>query len=544
LFLNMKKKHPSQIIVTKAYTLYQQGRYGEVLTLLEGVDLKALKNAEFMNLAAFCGIASGMPDKAERFWKQALAIKTNLPETHYNLGLLLQNQQRYLESVASYRQALVFKPDYVEAHNNLGTVLKELKLYAEAIDKTKKALALQPNLPEAHNNLGNIHNELNCYTEAATNYRQALFLQPEYKDAQWNLSIILLRQGQFAEGWQRYESRYHPECKISSTFPPNNLAFPQWQGQPLQDKSIVLWPEQGYGDAIQFSRYCAHLKRLGAKRITLVCEKPLLLLLKSLADVDIVFTNQNGDNLIAHDYWSLLLSLPLHCGTTLDTIPATLPYLHAPQEWLSKWSQHLPAAGARIGLAWKGSSTHKNDANRSLPSLETLAPLWQIQDVVFISLQKGQGEDEAAHPPAMQPLLALGAQVEDFADTAAIIAQLDLVICVDTAIAHLAGALNKPCWVLLPAIGTDWRWLLERNDSPWYPGVMRLFRQKTAGDWTAVVNEVAQALAEWRQDAKSVLSNSTHNFQPQSDSPALAAKSGFIGKLKRFIKINRQTDKA
>jgi ADP-heptose:LPS heptosyltransferase len=188
----------------------------------------------------------------------------------------------------------------------------------------------------------------------------------------------------------------------------------------------------------------------------------------------------------------------------------------------------MPKCGARIGLILKGSNSHKNDANRSLSNLKTLAALWQIPDIAFISLQKGQGEEQALNPPAAQPILALGSQIEDFADTAAIISQLDLVICVDTSIAHLAGALNKPCWVLLPAIGTDWRWLLERNDSPWYPGVMRLFRQQTDGDWATVVNEVALALTNWRQAHEPV-------FQSQNNRPAFAAENIFFNKFKRLF---------
>jgi hypothetical protein len=203
----------------------------------------------------------------------------------------------------------------------------------------------------------------------------------------------------------------------------------------------------------------------------------------------------------AHDYWSFSLSLPLHFATTVDTIPvAKLPYVHALPDRIAQWRDCLPAASVRkVGLVWKGQSQHKNDANRSLPSLASLAPLWSVPGVTFISLQKGQGEEEAAQPPAGQPLLALGAEMTDFSDAAAIVSELDLVICVDTAIAHLAGAMNKPCWVLLPAIGTDWRWQLDRRDSPWYPSI-RLFRQSDAEDWRTTISEVATALRAWANE--------------------------------------------
>jgi hypothetical protein len=198
-----------------------------------------------------------------------------------------------------------------------------------------------------------------------------------------------------------------------------------------------------------------------------------------------------------HDYWTFPLSLPLHFNTTVETIPAALPYLSAPPERLSRWQKCLSMDGLKVGLVWKGSAAHINDANRSLPGLSTLAPLWSVPGVTFVSLQKGQGEDEAATPPTGQPVLHLGSDISDFADTAAIVSQLDLVICIDTAIAHLAGALNKPCWVLLPALGTDWRWLQERSDSPWYPDAMRLFRQTKSGDWTSTIDDVARELRSW-----------------------------------------------
>jgi hypothetical protein len=197
------------------------------------------------------------------------------------------------------------------------------------------------------------------------------------------------------------------------------------------------------------------------------------------------------------DCWTPMLSLPLHCGTRLNSIPATLPYLQAMPERRARWQARLPTQGLRVGLVWKGNPRFENDADRSLSGLELLAPLGAVAGVQFISLQKGEGEDQARHPPAGLSLLHLGSEIEDFADTAAIVAGLDLVICVDTAVAHLAGALGRPCWVLLPHYKTDWRWLEGRSDSPWYPGLLRLFRQGPGEDWTAVVEEVRLALADW-----------------------------------------------
>ncbi|HEY0268194.1 MAG TPA: glycosyltransferase family 9 protein, partial [Methyloradius sp.] len=197
------------------------------------------------------------------------------------------------------------------------------------------------------------------------------------------------------------------------------------------------------------------------------------------------------------DYWTPLMSLPYRCETRIETIPAAIPYLKVPAELAGEWADKLPETGLRVGLVWKGNPKFENDADRSIPSLQILAPLGNIPDIRFISLQKGAGEDDAENPPAGLPIIHLGDQIQDFADTAAIVENLDLVICVDTAIAHLAGAMGKPCWVLLPYYMTDWRWMNGRTDSPWYPERTRLFRQSVMGEWGSVIDEVAQALSDF-----------------------------------------------
>ena len=273
------------------------------------------------------------------------------------------------------------------------------------------------------------------------------------------------------------------------------LAYPQWQGESLTDRSLVLWPEQGFGDLIQFSRFAAPLKDRGLHRLTLVCDPVIAPLMQCLDHVDRIVTDV--DSLPPHDYWSFIASLPLWLQTTVETIPNTLPYLLAATPLVEHWRRRLPGAGMKIGLVWKGSPAHTNDADRSLPTIDVLAPLWSIPGTSFISLQKGRGEDDAEQWAAHHSLTLLGADIRDFADTAAIVTQLDLVICVDTSIAHLAGALGKPCWVLLPAFGLDWRWLQDGSDSPWYPGSLRLFRQVERGDWSRTIDNVVAALHGW-----------------------------------------------
>ncbi|MBF0127213.1 MAG: pilus assembly protein PilF, partial [Magnetococcales bacterium] len=255
----------------------------------------------------------------------------------------------------------------------------------------------------------------------------------------------------------------------------------------------LLLPEQGFGDQLQFCRYVPRLKSLGVGRLTMVCAAPLAPLFRLLPGVDRVVTQETTPLDPPHDFWVLPLSLPGLLGSTQATLPATLPYLNAPLERLSRWASRDWPRGLRVGLLWKGNPAFSHDATRSLAGLETLAPLWEVPGVGFVSLQKGEGEEEANHPPPGQPLLPLGAEIEDFGDTAAIIHHLDLVICCDSAVAHLAGALGKPCWLLV-SHNADWRWMRERADSPWYPGVLRLFRQSRPDDWTEVVERLREAL--------------------------------------------------
>lgn len=247
---------------------------------------------------------------------------------------------------------------------------------------------------------------------------------------------------------------------------------------------------------IHFCRYAALLKEQGVASITLLCHPALKTLLATLDAVDRLISLDDELPASGHDLWTPILSIPYFCKTRAGSIPAKIPYLLAPQDRIAKWAARILPDGLRVGLAWKGNPLFASDSDRSLPSLDVLAPLWDVAGVRFISLQKGRGADDAAHPPAGLPLTSLGGELEDFADTAAVIMRLDLVICVDTAVAHLAGALGKRCWVMLPAYKTDWRWLDHGSGSPWYPGVMRLFRQSAAGDWSGVVAEIAASLRQ------------------------------------------------
>jgi ADP-heptose:LPS heptosyltransferase len=322
-------------------------------------------------------------------------------------------------------------------------------------------------------------------------------LRPDYDEARFGLATVLLGIGHFEEGWPLYESRYEQSGFVHAKTR-GLLACPQWRGEALAGKSLLVWQEDGLGDTIQFSRYLPLLKAQGATHIALACAPALQRLLAMVEGVDTVLDHETARARSSEfDCWTSLLSAPCHLDTTLDTIPpAVLPKPEA--SLIEPWRIRLDTLppGPRIGLVWKGNPRHHNDANRSLPSLATLAPLWRVPGVHFVSLQKGPGEDEARAPSSGQPLLHLGSDVTDFADSAAIIDQLDLLICVDTAVAHLAASLGKPCWVLLPGRDVDWRWMHERADSPWYPHVLRLFRQMPGEPWSSTIEKVRQASVE------------------------------------------------
>jgi Tfp pilus assembly protein PilF len=411
-----------------------------------------------------------------------------LAEAHANIGILLENRAEVLGAESHYRQSIELNPNYAETHSNLGNLLAGQKRFAEAEASHREAIALNAASPASLSNLGVLLASLWRDDESEQCYRTALSHQPDYRKAIFNLSYLLLRQGRFSEGWDCLEAR------SSNRNLTKELDFPRWEGESLQEKSLLVIHEGGLGDTIHFCRYLPILKRMGTSRITLICHPAMKQLLSTLEGVDEVISGDEQVELDGHDSWIFLLSIPCLLGTDIDSIPCQLPYLYPLSERQKKWKHPLSSPGFKVGLVWRGNPAHENDAERSLPSLACLAPLVAIPGVSYFSLQKGAGESEAKNPPANFPLLHLGKEITDFADTAAIISHLDLVISVDTATAHLAGALGKPCWILLPYHKPDWRWLMHRGDTPWYPGIVSLFRQPSLGAWAPVVEEVCNKL--------------------------------------------------
>jgi tetratricopeptide (TPR) repeat protein len=430
----------------------------------------------------------GQLDQAISAYRQAIAVRPNYAEAHSNLGVALAEKGQLDEAITAWRQAIALSPNYAEAHSNLGVALAEKGQLDEGIAAYRRAIAVNPNLAEVHNNLGNTLRDRGQLDEAIAALDQAIALDPGLSDAHKNLSFALLTRGDFQRGWEEHEWRW--KCK---DFPsqPRNFARPQWDGYPLEGRTLLLHPEQGFGDAIQFIRYVPMVARRGG-RIIVECKAELQRLFQTITAG---CQNVARDQLLpAFDFHCPLLSLPRIFGTTLADVPQTVPYLQADGDaaggWQDRLAEHLDVV--TVGLAWAGSPAQKNDRNRST-KLARLARLGQVPGVRFFSLQKGEAAAEARTPPPGMELVDWTEELTDFADTAALIANLDLIITVDTAVAHLAGAMGKPVWTLLSFVA-DWRWLREREDSPWYPS-MRLFRQSALGDWDNVIKRVADQLS-------------------------------------------------
>lgn len=422
---------------------------------------------------------------AKAAYELLLARDAANAHAHNNLGLICASEKQQEEALAHYQKAILLAPDSPEILSNYANLLSSMRREHEAESLLQKALELAPDSAINYTNLGVLNANLGKLSEAERCFNQALKISPEYPLARLNLSYAQLKQGNFHSGWANHEARYDPRLPDNG-IPLPVVAAPQWQGESLDGKHLLVWMEQGYGDQIQFSRYLAQLKQRWNVLITLVCRPSLTRLLETLGSADLVYSPDEAPA-EGYDFWTLSLSLPLHCATRNEQeIPAQLPYLKVPQASLDKWHDVLSGDGYKVGLAWQGNPKHLNDAWRSLPEA-LLAPLLDVPEITYVSLQPGG---------AFPGLVALDHPLEDFSDTAALISQLDLVISADTAVAHLAGAMAKPCWLMLPHYRTDWRWLVDHEDSPWYPGVMRLFRQDADERWEPVVARVCMALRQ------------------------------------------------
>ncbi len=407
---------------------------------------------------------------------------------HLYTGAALHDLDRFEEAIVCYRLALVITPSMGEAYNNLGNSLLALGRLREAADSFLHAAMLLPASPVPLTARATALQALGNISEAEADCRKALTIDRAFAAAHWNLALNLLLQGSYTEGWQEYEWRW---LKPGFTSPCRHRDIPLWDGSPLHGRTILLHAEQGFGDAIQFMRYAPLVAQRGGV-VVIECHPELVQLIRSTEGIQEVVPF--GAQLPLFSCQAPLLSLPRIFGTTLQSIPSQCPYVSTSSELREKWTALTSAHSAdlRVGLAWAGKSYP--DPLRSC-RLAEFAPLATTQNVTFYSLQLGSGSEQSGYPPPGMSLIDLTGQINDFADTAALIEQLDLVISIDTAVAHLAGALGKPVWLMLP-FAPDWRWLLDCSDSPWYP-TMKIFRQKQPGAWDDAVKRMYAALEAW-----------------------------------------------
>lgn len=479
---------------------------GAEQALRQALALEPGNTAAWVGLGVLLASAKRLFE-AEGAYRHALDIQPDEVAALTNLGLVLEEQHRFAEAETFQRHALALAPDIAEVHNHLAGVLSrrqspDHRYEAEAEFHYREAIRLQPDDARNHSNLGGLLFSLGRDEEAEQALRAALARDPELVSAHTNLGHVLLAMGRLPEGFRHAEMRYHSRATSSLAGFPRQLSADvaqKWAGQPLAGKRLLVWPEQGHGDQVQFSRYLPLVREQHQPAwITNACTESMLALMKSSSGADRHIQLKDAPAALSeHDYWVPLMSLPLYCGTTLSNIPGATPYLFADPMEVVRWAPRIPDSPLRVGLVWRGNANHDNDADRSILDLAVLEPLWQIPDIAFVSLQKWAGEEQARNPPKnQQPLVHLGSDIQTFSDSAAILTQLDLLISVDTAACHLAGALGTPCWVMLPAYRNDWRWLRGITDSPWYPHT-RLFQQPERGDWTSVVEQVRQALSHF-----------------------------------------------
>ncbi|MGD0768976.1 MAG: tetratricopeptide repeat protein [Tepidisphaeraceae bacterium] len=477
----------AQLTIQQAFDLalqhHQAGRLRQAEQLYRQVLAQQSEHAGAMHFLGVIAHQVGRNDVAVELIRRAIALNPNHPEAHYNLGLALSEKGQLDEAIAAYRQAIALNHNNPEAHSNLGNTLREKGRFDEAIAACRRAIHLKPDYAEAYNNLGVALMDIGQLDEATTACRRAIELKADFAHAHWNYALLLLKRGEFEQGWKEFEWRLRmPRMGLARDFPQ-----PRWTGQEARGKTILLFAEGGFGDAMCFIRYAPLLAGRGAT-VLLECQAELAPLLSRMRGISAVFAR--GERLAAFDWQTPLQSLPLVFGTTMETIPADVPYLAAPPQRIAQWANRLAGNSSfKVGLAW-GRSPGR-DARSCW--LATFAPLAAVPEVTFYGLQKGPEANQPV-PPGLR-LIQMGEELGDFADTAALVSNLDLVISVDTSVVHLAGGLGRPVWTLIDS-NPSFQWLRDRLDSPWYP-TMRLFRQSCRGDWDSVITRVAEALSLW-----------------------------------------------
>ncbi len=440
----------------------------------------------------------GERDEAIACYRRGLALQPNQPGAQTNLGNLLRQMGRRDEAAAAYRQATALAPDLPEAHSNLGDVLTDEGQLDEAIASYRRALAARPGYAQAHSNLANTLVQKGLLAEAEASLKEALRLDPGLAHARFNYALLRLLQGDYETGLPLYEARFEEQA-LSALYSALHKraalldALPRWKGEPGSRRRLLVWTDQGLGDSLMMLRYLPLLAQKGFAKIVVYCEKELVRLVEQLPGVDTVVPATEAMPLGKFDCHTPIMSLPLAFGTRVSSIPAKVPYFVVPEAMKRDWQRRLaPVPGPRIGLLWAGGALYPRNRLRSI-RLARLEPVIKVRSAGFVSLQKGEEAYQARETG--WPIADFMQECRDLLDTAALIGELDLVVGVDSAVTHLAGGLGKPM-LMMNRFESEWRWLLGRADSPWYPS-LRIFRQPEPGDWDSVVREVARALKDF-----------------------------------------------
>ena len=522
--LGLRLKHLAESAMTEmsiqiAHDCYRTGNYDQAATICQTLLASSPRDHHSLNLLAMIAIKrrdypqgirfldqsiAAVPNQAQALFNRGYAknqlrnfdnaikdlqratqLKKDYANAHFELAKALASLHRFDQAITEYNEVLRIQANHVEALNNKGNLLKRLDRTLEALACYDDAIALRPDFAEAHNNRGKALKDLGRFQEALDAYDQAIAHRPDYAMALTNKSLLLLLLGEMSSGWALFEWRW----QSSKANKKRTFDKPLWLGkQAIAAKRLLIWGEQGFGDLIQFSRFLPLLEKLGCLPIIEV-PATLIPLLETLA-VPCEIIEKGCKPSADFDYHCPLMSLPLALDITLNSIPPPASF-QIPADRKTKWHEILgEKKRPRIGLAWSGSPTHGNDRNRSL-SLRQLAPLFSLPAEIH-SLQKEIRADDLTFLSTV-PIFRHEQEIADFADTAALVAEMDLVVSVDTSVAHLAGSIGKETWILLPFV-PDYRWLLNQEDSPWYPAV-RLFRQPAQNDWPTAISSLLSAFA-------------------------------------------------
>jgi Flp pilus assembly protein TadD len=475
---------------------HQSGQLAQAESLYRQALLADPDQPDALHLLGNLAYQAGHHEAAIDLIQRALRGRADFVEAHYNLGNIFRSQGRLPEAIARYCDAVRLRPQFAQAQGNLSCALTELGELEAALVHGREAVRLAPQAAEGHSNLGSALAYLGQLDEAASYFAEAVRLNPNYATAHKHLGSYWLLKGDFERGWPEYEWRLR--CRPGMV---RSFAEPSWDGSNLHGRTILLHAEQGLGDSLQFIRYAPLVKERGGQ-VLLECPAELVGVVGTCAGIDGVIAA--GHPLPPFDCHLPLLSLPFVLKTTLARVPAAVPYLSADPKLIEYWRQELQRyPGFKVGIVWQGNprfgllDCQAADQRRSIP-LAQFEALAQIPGVKLFSLQKGFGTEQLAQWRAPSEIVDLEDKLADFTDTAAIMMNLDLIISADTSPLHLAGALGRPAWAVLPFAGC-WRWMLEREDSPWYP-TMRLFRQAKAGAWKPVFERIAQEIQSLRTE--------------------------------------------